>query len=83
MTSQAQHDIPRGCPIGKVLGAPYAGVMRRRRWAYHRGVLRSASAGAAVISVSASGSGIEPGRVVEYMALVEWSFRSIAHYMCY
>jgi len=37
--------------VGKVLGAPYAGVMRLRRWAYNRGVLRSASAGVPVISV--------------------------------
>jgi len=37
--------------VGTVLGAPYAGVMRLRRWAYHRGVLRSASAGVPVISV--------------------------------
>lgn len=51
MTSQAQHDISGGCPVGKVLGAPYAGVMRLRRWAYHRGLLRSASAGVSVISV--------------------------------
>ena len=51
MTSKTQQDMSGGCLIGKVLGAPYAGVMRLRRWAYHRGMLRSSAAGVPVISV--------------------------------
>jgi tetraacyldisaccharide 4'-kinase len=51
MTSKSEQDILGGCCIGKVLGAPYAGAMRLRRWAYRRGLKRSASAGVPVISV--------------------------------
>lgn len=58
---------------GKVLGAPYAGTMRLRRWAYHRGLMRSASAGVPVISVgnvTMGGTGKTP--------MVVWVVRQLA-----
>ena len=51
------------CRAGQVLCGPYAGYMRLRRWAYHRGFLGSESAGVPVICVgnlSAGGTGKTP-----------------------
>jgi len=39
------------CPVGKLVGSPYAAVMRLRRWAYRRGLLAQSRARVPVICV--------------------------------
>ncbi|MDY7009744.1 MAG: tetraacyldisaccharide 4'-kinase [Planctomycetota bacterium] len=49
--------------IGKIIASPYAGIMRLRRWAYRRGIMKSYSVDAPVIcigNITVGGTGKTP-----------------------